>query len=241
MVYPKIIPLEKLGIPSKQPLGAIRTRNHIFHDPILTMGVREYQPGDSLKSIHWKSTARSGQIQTKIFEPTTTIDLGIFLDVRTVKPPYWGVVSELMELAIVTSASVANHALAEGYRVGLYINQNKSNSTDLIRIPPSQHTEQLKHILEALAPIQAVEAISISKMVANECRNLPWGSTLVVITAVPTEPLLATLFQMKRVGRKVALITIGDTESVSSNGLTTYRVPADVKWDEIETVKLVAK
>jgi len=52
MVYPKIVPLEKLGIPSRQPLGEIRTRNHLFHDPVLTMGIREYQFGDSMKSIH---------------------------------------------------------------------------------------------------------------------------------------------------------------------------------------------
>ncbi|MDD5287827.1 MAG: DUF58 domain-containing protein [Dehalococcoidales bacterium] len=241
MVYPKIVPLEKLVIPSKQPLGSIRTRNHIFQDPILTSGVREYNFGDSLKRIHWKSTARSGQLQTKIFEPTTTIDMGIFLDVRTVKPPFWGVVSELLELAIVTSASVANYALAEGYRVGLYVNQNKPDSANLIRIPPSQHTEQLKHILEALAPIQPIEAIPMGRMVVNESRNLPWGSTLVVITAMPTEALLSALFQMKRVGRKVALIVIGGKEPISSNGLTTYQVPADVMWDKIETVKLVAK
>jgi len=114
MVYPKIVPLEKLGIPSRQPLGEIRTRNHIFQDPVLTMGIRDYQFGDSMKSIHWKSTARTGRLQTKIFEQTTTVDMGIFLDVRTVKPPYQGVVSAKLELAIVTAASISNNALSEG-------------------------------------------------------------------------------------------------------------------------------
>lgn len=241
MVYPRIVPLEKLGIPSKQPLGDIRTRNHIFQDPILAMGTREYHFGDSLKHIHWKSTARTGQLQTKIFEPTTTIDMGLFLDVRTVSPPFWGVVSELMELAITTAASIANYALSEGYRVGLYVNQSSPSSAELIRIPPSQHPDQLRHILEALAPIQPIEAVPIARLVSNESRNLPWGSTLVVITAMPTESLLSVLHQMKRVGRKVALITIGGKESVSSNGLTMYQVPDDIVWDKTETITLLAR
>ena len=54
MVYPRILPLEKLGIISNQPVGDIRTKRHIFQDPILTLGVRDYYFGDSLKKIHWK-------------------------------------------------------------------------------------------------------------------------------------------------------------------------------------------
>jgi uncharacterized protein (DUF58 family) len=238
MVYPKIVPLEKLGIPSKQPLGEIRTRNHLFQDPVLTIGLREYQYGDTMKSIHWKSTARTGRLQTKIFEPTTTVDMGIFLDVRTVQPPYWGVVSEKLELAIVTAASMANDAISEGFRVGLYVNQNNNNANDGIRIPPSRHPEQLKHILEALAPIQPVDTIPIGRLVANESRNLNWGSTITVITAMPTEPLLSVLFQMKRAGRKVVLITIGSDGSVSSSGLTTYNVSNDISWEKIDTIRL---
>ena len=241
MVYPKIVPLEKLGIPSRQPLGEIRTTNHLFQDPVLTMGIREYRYGDAMKSIHWKSTARTGQLQTKIFEPTTTVDMGIFLDIRTVKPPIWGVVSEKLELAIVAAASIANEALSEEYRVGLYVNQNNPDSPELIRIPPNRHPEQLKRILEALAMIQPIYSTPIEGLVMTESRNLPWGSTMVVITAVPTEPLLSVLFRMKRVGRKVVLITIGGVEPVSSNGLTSYHVSDDIAWEKMETLSLGAR
>jgi uncharacterized protein (DUF58 family) len=238
MVYPKILPLEKLGIPSRQPLGEIRTINHLFQDPVLTMGIREYQYGDSLKSIHWKNTARTGRLQTKIFEPTTTVDMGIFLDVRTVKPPLWGVVSKKLELAIVTAASMANSALFEKYRVGLYVNQNNLDSPELIRILPNRHPEQLKHILEALAAIHPVDSTPIAELVITESRNLPWGSTLVVITAMPTETLLSVLLQMKRAGRKVVLITVGAHEAISSTGLTSYHVSEDIGWEKMETMTL---
>jgi uncharacterized protein (DUF58 family) len=238
IVYPKIVPLEKLGIPSRQPLGEIRTTNHLFQDPVLTMGIREYQSGDAMKTIHWKSTARTGRLQTKIFEPTTTVDMGIFLDVRTVKPPIWGVVPEKLELAIVAAASMANEALNQRYRVGLYVNQNNPDSPDLIGIMPNRQPEQLKRILEALARIKPMQTTPIEKLVVVESRNLPWGSTLVVITAVPTETLLSVLFRMKRVGRKIVLIIIGNHEEISTVGLMTYHINEDIGWKKMEAMSL---
>jgi uncharacterized protein (DUF58 family) len=242
MVYPRILPLEKLGISSTQPIGNIRTKNHLFHDPILTMGVRDYHAGDSLKHIHWKSTARLGQLQTKVFEPTTTVDMGIFLDVRTTKRPLWGSIPQLFELAVITAASIANYATANGYCVGLYSNRNLWLSPGLIRIPPSQHPDQMRYILEALAQVQPTEVIPIAQLVVDEGRNMSWGSSLVVISAMPTDELMATLFNMKRVGRKVALVKVGDAgPPINTDGLAVYYVREDIAWRELESVYIGSK
>lgn len=238
-VYPKIVPLEKLGIPSKQPLGDIRTRRYLFQDPILTLGVRDYHSGDSLKRIHWKSTARLGRLQTKVFEPTTTIDMGIFLDVRTMKPPFWGTVPQLLEMAIIAAASIAQYAMTAGYRVGLYVNQKKRFPDEPMRIPPSQHSDQLLHILEALAQVHPSESMPITRLVMQESRTLPWGSTLVVISAMPTDTLYSTLLKMKRAGRTVALILVGGSEpAISQDGLTVYHIRDDVVWSDLETLSI---
>lgn len=239
-VYPRIVPLEKLGIPSKQPLGDIRTRRYIFQDPILTLGVRDYHFGDSLKNIHWKTTARLGRLQTKVFEPTTTIDMGIFLDVRTMRPPNYGTMTQLLELGIIAAASIASHAMAAGYRVGLYVNQWRKFSGESIKIPPSQHTDQLMHILEALAQVStSIETMPIANLVPRQGRNLPWGSTLVVITAIPTEALLSSLVRMKRAGRSVALVQVGGSElAIRKDSLNVYHIPDDVVWRDLKTLTI---
>ncbi|MFC1908277.1 DUF58 domain-containing protein [Chloroflexota bacterium] len=242
MVYPKIVPLERLGIPSKQPVGNIIARKHIFQDPILTAGVRDYHSGDSLKRIHWKSSARRGQLQSKVYEPTTTIDLGIFLDVRTMESQEWLKNSPLLEMVIVVAASMANQAITEGYRVGLYANQRKKFSDELIKIPPSQHTNQMMHILEALAQIFPFETIHIDEFVRSEARNLPWGSSLVVISAMPTNNLYSTLMRIIRAGRRVSLIIVGGHEvTVSQDGLTVYHVRDDVLLTELEMLRIEEK
>ncbi len=239
IVYPRVVPLERVTVPSKQPLGNIRLRRHIFQDPLLTIGVRDYHPGDSLKRIHWKATARTGQLQTRLYEPTTSVDMGIFLDVRTVTPPGWGTVQQLQEIGVMAAAAIASHAMGNGYRVGLYVNQRRQLTGEAVRIAPSQHPDQMTGILEALAQVHsAQESMPMSRFVLLESRSLPWGSTLVLVTAVPTEPLLATLLAMKRAGRRVVLVLVGGRPPARLEGLPVYHVSDTTPWRQVESISL---
>jgi uncharacterized protein (DUF58 family) len=239
-VYPRVLPLDKLGIPADQAFGDIRLRQHLFRDPILTAGVRDYSPGDSLKQVHWKTTARRGSVQTKLYEPTTTIDMGIFYDVRTTVPPFWGSVPGLLELGIVAAASVSRYCLDKGYRTGLYVNQNRwTGKGSALKLPPGRSSDQWLRIMEVLARIDQIETMPIARLVASEGRNLPWGSTMVVITAVVTDGLLASMMQMKRAGRRIVLIIIGDScPEAARSGLPVYRVDGSVPWDALENLSL---
>jgi len=237
VVYPKIVPLEQLGIPSRDPFGDLRLRRHLFQDPVRVASIREYAYGDPMRRIHWKATARTGQLQTKVFEHTTSPDLAVFLDVRTAKPPLWGVVPQLMETAVITAASIANDVIDKGYRVGLYMNQPFPNSSQTVRLPPSSHPDQLLRILEALAGAGPPETLAIDRLVQREAAALPWVSTLVVVTAVPTAPLLATLSGMHRLGRPVALVIIGgEKPTFGLNGFQLYHVSAEAPWEKVESV-----
>ena len=239
MVYPRLVPLERLGIPSQQLFGDIRLRRHLFQDPVLTAGVRDYHHGDSLKRIHWKSTARLGKLQTKVYEPTTVLDLSIFLDVRTLKEPYWGGVPQLLELGVITAASISRHALEAGYRVGFHANQLTTFSQGLVRVPQSQNPDQMLHILEALAQIHRTETLPITRLVQQEARNLPWGTTLVVISAQPTDELLATLLSLQSVGRSTVLVKVGgELPEAHDTNQVIYHVPDKATWDVIEEISI---
>ncbi len=239
IVYPRLVPLEELGIPSQQLFGDIRLKKHLFQDPVLTAGVREYHYGDSLKRINWKSTARHGKLQTKVYEPTTTIDLSIFLDVRTLKAPIFGSVLQLQELGIITAASISQYALQAGFRVGLYVNQITRFSKGMVRVPHSQHPDQLLHILEALAQLHQVETIPAGRFIRQEARNLPWGSTLVAISAQASDELMAQLLDIKRLGRNVVLVKIGgELPETGAGNLTVYHINDDVAWDVIQQIGL---
>ena len=237
LVYPRVVPLEALGIPSREPFGDLRLRRHLFEDPVRAVGIRDYAPGDPMKRIHWKATARAQRLQTKVFEHTTAVDMALFLDIRTVEPPFWAQVPQLLETAIIATASIANYANDQGYRLGLYINQTYRGNMQLMRFPPSGHPDQFMRILEALAQVLPPEQSPIERVLQREGAALPWASTLVVVTAVPTEGLLGTLLSYRRAGRPVALVVVGgEKPSVQMAGLPLYYVPAEIPWEKVESI-----
>jgi len=241
IVYPRILTLEELGIPSRHPFGDLRVRRHLFEDPVLVMTTRDYVTGDPRKHIPWKATARSQNIQSRVFEHTTSIDLALFLDARTVADTYyWSLISpEFLETGVLTATAISSHAVKNDYKVGLYANEYYYYSDRLIRLPPSNHPDQLKSILEALAQVRGFPALSMEKLLSMETRNLTWETTIVLITAVPTEGIVFALKRLQRAGRRVALVTIGKQKlAVKNEGLLTYQVSEEVFRKQMEAISL---
>jgi hypothetical protein len=66
-------------------------------------------------------------------------------------------------------------------------------------------------------------------LLMTESPRLPWGSTLVVVTAVITDDLLAALLRLRDVGRRLVLISLEERPSpmlASISGVLTYHLPA---------------
>src|SRR5579859_4339951 len=122
LVYPLVAPLERLGLPPQMPFGERKSNMRLLEDPLRIAGVRPYLYGDEPRRIHWKATARAGELQSKIYEPATQHGLAVFLDVRTFRRALYGYDPILAELAISAAASVASWALEQGYAVGVYAN-----------------------------------------------------------------------------------------------------------------------
>ena len=59
LVYPKVFALAPAGIASRVLIGEERSRFELLEDPSRFAGVREYRPGDPLRHVDWRATARS--------------------------------------------------------------------------------------------------------------------------------------------------------------------------------------
>jgi uncharacterized protein (DUF58 family) len=241
LVYPRVVALEELGIPSRHPFGDLRIKRHLFEDPVQVMTTREYVPGDPLKHIHWKSSARLQRLQTRLFEHTTTIDLALFLDTRTTADTYyWSMLNpDFLETMVLATAAIAAHAIKNDYQVGLYTNEYYWYSDRPMRLPPSNHPDQLRQILEALAQIRGIPYTPIERRLNLEARNLAWESTMVVVTTILSADLGATLRQFQKVGRRVALVLVGSQAmEVKLDGITTYHVSEEAYRNKVNSLRL---
>ena len=231
VVYPQIYPLDELGLPPKEPFGEIKVRHSLFSDPIRTRGIRDYRPEDRFRDVHWKATARRGQLQTKVFDPSTGMTMSVFLNVSTFARHWMGYDPDLLERAISVAASVANYGIQQGWGVGLYANGSVPDSDQPLRVPPSRSPDQLANVLEALATVTEFATGSIEKMLLRESPPLPWVSTIVLTTAVVTEEIMLALIRLKEAGRRVVLISLSEQPPLRSavglraESIVIYHIP----------------
>jgi uncharacterized protein (DUF58 family) len=71
-VFPEMISLSDINLQAEDPFGDRRSRRRLFEDPNRPMGVREYHPEDELRHIHWPATARTNQLQVKVYQPVSS-------------------------------------------------------------------------------------------------------------------------------------------------------------------------
>jgi uncharacterized protein (DUF58 family) len=263
LVYPMIVPLARFSLPARHPFGDYNAPRRMLEDPSRVVGVRDYMYGDDLRRVHWKATAHTMQLQSKLYQPTTTYTLVIFLNVATQLDVYYGIHPELQELAICVAASVANWALDEGLAVGLYANTTmympelgmslstgQDGSTEKttsvenivaeqlkrrrIHLPPSCNEEQRRRIMETLARIQSYFGTPIEDLLQAERGRLPAGATVVIVTSAISDPLLEALSRVRQSGHAVTILFVGDNVIAPKlAGVTIYHLGGEETWKRL--------
>lgn len=130
LVYPKALPITRFDFASERPIGEIRLANRLFEDPTRTAGVRPYMLGDPLQRIHWRATARTGQLHSRVYEPTSLAGATILIDFHAAGYHARGE-PHRSELAITTAVSLAYAITALNQQVG--VASNGRDATDRIR------------------------------------------------------------------------------------------------------------
>ncbi len=206
-VFPSMLPMRELDLPAEDPFGDIRSRRRIFEDPNRPMGVREYRPEDEFRRVHWPATARTGNLQVKVYQPTSAQVVVVCLNVSTFSRHWEGTNSALLEHLVQASATLVNEGIQKGYSVGLISNGCLANADQPFRIPPGRSPNQLAHLLHALAGVTPVVTAQFERFLIRDIPRVPFGATLVIVTAVTTPALAETLVRLNRRERKITLIS----------------------------------
>ena len=169
LILPRPLKLRRLqlggGSPSTQPLR----RAAASVDASEVHGVRPYQPGEGGRRIHWRATARTGELHVIEWEEETAADLTVLIDTHA--PSIAGAAhDDSLELSIIAAASVAAFLLERGQRARIFwwadeTENNASASADasgqmagvggarLMRVE-ARHQAGLTLVLTALAQIE---------------------------------------------------------------------------------------
>lgn len=176
LVYPKVLPLLHWQLPGSQLEGGVLTGQRSLQATSMVMGIREYRPGDSYKSIHWRSSARHRALQVKEFELDRTADLWIYLDLDR----HWhrgDGETATIERAVTVVASVVQKALREHRNVGLITSGLKPDV-----LQPDRGSKQSGKLMQYLAEIQPTGDLSIAESLIETTPRLRRGSSCLIVT-----------------------------------------------------------
>jgi uncharacterized protein (DUF58 family) len=145
MVIPPILPLPTIEVAPGGRAGEGRPRADAPERTVSAASVRDYTHGDSLRWIHWPTSARRDSLFVKLFDGTPAGDWWIFLDLDERVQAGQGQAST-EEHGVILAASLADRGLRLGRAVGLV-----THGEELVWLPPGEGDGQRWTILRALA------------------------------------------------------------------------------------------
>lgn len=236
LVPPKLVPLDGYTLASRQPVGEIRMSHRLFEDPTRICGIRAYERGDSLNRIHWPATARTGVLQSKVFEPSSVAGATVLLDFHQESHRGYGA-NARTELAVTVCASLASAVHQMGHRIGFVTNgrdaadrireegwnqefrvrkiaraqtgmHDRSDRLRPIIVETQRGPEQLDRILDTLARVELTDGLIFEDLVSETTNHLPRNATVIaVLTEVPPEAAVA-LSGLRRRGYSVIAVSV---------------------------------
>ncbi|HEY8167564.1 MAG TPA: DUF58 domain-containing protein [Candidatus Limnocylindrales bacterium] len=175
-VYPRVEQLPRWRLPASTLEGSSSMPERTLQTTPLVTSVRPYAPGDAYNRIHWKSTARQGDLQVKEFDLEQTADLWIVLDLdRHVQA---GVGDEsTVESAVRVAASLAASALFENRAVGMTVAAQR-----LTTLPADRGGRQHQKIMSLLAAVGADGSSPLTETLLAAMPRIRRGMTAIVVT-----------------------------------------------------------
>ncbi len=250
MVYPRIASFADLRLPALAPFGDLATPRHLLEDPARLAGVREYQPGDDPRFIHWKASAHANTLQRKMLDASGQYRMLILLDVNSYQEARYGIDPDFLELSICIAASLANWAIDKGYAAGLLSNATLSTlaprhtligdlrmpapaddderqilADSLVWLAPTTHRSQRERLLSLLALVIARQGPSLSRVLDVRQRWIPQGTSIFLVgtTRALQRATIEHLAELHRRGIGVHLILIGSPIDLGAE--PTYDLP----------------
>jgi len=210
--------------------------HRLFEDPTRLAGVRPYQQGDPLNRIHWRATARTGEIHSRIYENSRVAGATFLLDFHAQSFQGSGGTTSA-ELAIITVASLANAVFLMGQQIGLISNGRDAadrireegwraefttradahrRATDPlandrlrpVRVETRKGSEKIGQILETLARLEHTDGLEFSEMLAAAVSQIPRDATVVPVLRQVTPAIAIALGGLVRRGFLVTAVVV---------------------------------
>ena len=198
LVYPRLADLA--GLFSESGAHAQDGRRLLLRRPsgFDLHSVREYEQGESLRKVHWPSTARRAQLMVKDLEDSPRDEIAVVLDADEA-----AVAGESFDVQVRAAGSILRTHAARGRRSVLSV-----NGVPPVHVAVASLEGDWLAALEALAAAEPVPSRPLVELLAREGGPAARSLELVVVTARLTAALSRKLAQRAQANHGVSLVWV---------------------------------
>jgi uncharacterized protein (DUF58 family) len=175
VIMPPIIPLPSIEVTPDGWIGDGRPRANAFEQTVSAASVREYIPGDTMRLIHWPTSARRGATFVRMLEGAPAGDWWILLDFdpNVQAGEDWDTTAEL---GVILTASLIDRGLRARRSVGLL-----ASGKPPIWIHPQPGEHRRWELLRSLAVLEP-DGPPLAQFLQRAGPMLARQTSLIVIT-----------------------------------------------------------
>lgn len=164
-------------------------------------GIRDYVPGDEVRRINWKASARLDRLYSNEYEGERSGDVVIVLDAR--REAFVGTETDNpIEHGVRAALGLADNVLASRNRVGLIVQRNV-----LDWVPPAFGRKQLYRILDHLVHVRPGGDWPFAHIAWVVRRFFPRDVLIVLISPLSDRTALDAVMGLSASGYDIAIVT----------------------------------
>lgn len=142
-------------------------------------GVREYRHGDSPRHVHWRASARHGELIVREYQRVAATTLTVLIDLSAASVKGKGAETTL-EYAVRIAGSCVRHALAQGHAA-----QVLGFAAEARRGGPWRSIDDMESVLRFLAVLEADGKADFGQAVSLLADAVPPNSTVLAVCGLP--------------------------------------------------------
>ncbi|MBE6066410.1 MAG: DUF58 domain-containing protein [Clostridium lundense] len=197
-VYPKVYPFTGKMFHGYNEISIINSNRKNAEDESSVRDIRKYRVGDSLKNIHWKLSAKYGELYIKNFDYSSGEKCSILLNMNKLNTIEEDVVEEKsVELCI----SLVSYLQGKGMKTKIYI-KNQENRNFYI-----EKRGDVSELMEYFLLHKSNGEGELESFVYDSLNSID-KSTLVIITGILTEEQVNIITSLKRMGYNLEVVYV---------------------------------
>ncbi len=207
VIHPRLIADDELPISWKTWQGELSVRRWIVDDPFLITGVRQYAAGDPMNRIHWKASARTGQLQVHKNGYSADPRVMILLNVED-SESMWSVVTRpsLIERQLSLAATCAASLIGQGMAAGFAHNGNSQLGEEGCRLETDYGPVHLNRMMEAMAAFELKSRLPFHELLQLEAqREFREPIDYLLVTAHRSSKLEEAIAALEQLGHRVGV------------------------------------